>query len=148
MVVMKSIIFWGMMPCSLLSMKRRFGGTYRLHLQGRRHNFSKNQEASRWQEFCLLVLGKIIFSTLKMEAICSSETSLDTQQTTRRHTPEDDTLQFFICWIYCSHGGGYWQFCLLGIKPCCSVKSGNVFEELIACIFRVCLLSASWWFLA
>jgi hypothetical protein len=33
------------------------------------------------------------FSTLKMEAICSSETSVVTQQTTRRHIPEDDTLQ-------------------------------------------------------
>jgi hypothetical protein len=30
--------------------------------------------------------------TLKMEAICSSETSLDTQLTTRRYIPEDCTL--------------------------------------------------------
>jgi hypothetical protein len=42
-VVMKSIIFWDMTPCSLLSCNRRFEGTYRLHLQGRRNNFSKNQ---------------------------------------------------------------------------------------------------------
>jgi hypothetical protein len=35
-VVMKSIIFWDMTPCSPLSCTRRFGGTYRLHLQGRR----------------------------------------------------------------------------------------------------------------
>jgi positive regulator of sigma E activity len=27
-----------------------------------------------------------------MEAICSSETSVETQQTTRCHIPEDDTL--------------------------------------------------------
>jgi hypothetical protein len=40
-VVMKSIIFWDMTPCSLLSFNRRFGGTYRLHLQGRRIKFSK-----------------------------------------------------------------------------------------------------------
>jgi hypothetical protein len=32
-VVMKSIIFWDVTPCSLLSCNRRFGGTYRLHLQ-------------------------------------------------------------------------------------------------------------------
>jgi hypothetical protein len=31
---MKSIIFWDMTPCSPLSFNRRFGGTYRLHLQG------------------------------------------------------------------------------------------------------------------
>jgi hypothetical protein len=35
-VVMKSIIFWDMTPCSPLSFNRRFGGTYHLHLLGRR----------------------------------------------------------------------------------------------------------------
>jgi hypothetical protein len=40
-VVMKSIIFWDMTPCSPMSFNRRFGGTYRLHLQGRRNRFSK-----------------------------------------------------------------------------------------------------------
>jgi hypothetical protein len=41
---------------------------------------------------CLLV-GLLDFSsTLKMEALCSSETSVATQVTTRRHIPEDDTL--------------------------------------------------------
>jgi hypothetical protein len=46
-VVMKSIIFWDMKPRSPLSFILRFGGTYRLHLQGRRNKFSKNQQASR-----------------------------------------------------------------------------------------------------
>jgi hypothetical protein len=45
---MKSIIIWDMTPCSLSSFNRRFGGTYRLHLQGRRNKFSRNQQASRW----------------------------------------------------------------------------------------------------
>jgi hypothetical protein len=35
--------------------------------------------------------------TLKMEAICSSETSVATHQTTRRHIPEDDTLHNHRC---------------------------------------------------
>jgi hypothetical protein len=34
------------------------------------------------------------FSTLKMEAICSSEMSADTQRTTLRYTLEDGTLHF------------------------------------------------------
>jgi hypothetical protein len=38
---MKSTIFWDVTPCSLLSFNRRFGGTYRLHLQGRKNKFSK-----------------------------------------------------------------------------------------------------------
>jgi hypothetical protein len=33
-IVINSIIFWDMTPCSPLSFKHRFGGTYRLHLQG------------------------------------------------------------------------------------------------------------------
>jgi hypothetical protein len=37
--------------------------------------------------------GKTYFSTLKMEAICSSETLVDPQWTTRRYIPEDGTLQ-------------------------------------------------------
>jgi hypothetical protein len=35
----------------------------------------------------------VLFLTLKMEAIYSSETSVDFQQTTRRYIPEDSTLQ-------------------------------------------------------
>jgi hypothetical protein len=44
----------------------------------------------------LLVLAEIISSTLKMEAICSSETSVVTQQITRHHIPEDDTLYIYV----------------------------------------------------
>jgi hypothetical protein len=46
-VVMKSIIFWDMMPCSLLSCNRRFGGTYRLHLLCRRNNSASKQTTRR-----------------------------------------------------------------------------------------------------
>jgi hypothetical protein len=35
-VVMKSTVFWDITMCSPLKVNRRFGGTYRLHLQGRR----------------------------------------------------------------------------------------------------------------
>jgi hypothetical protein len=37
------------------------------------------------------------FSTLKMEAICSSETSVDTQRTTRCYIPEDGSLHTHRC---------------------------------------------------
>jgi hypothetical protein len=42
-------------------------------------------------------LAKLISSTLKMEAIYSSETSVDTQRTPRRNIPEDDTLHNHRC---------------------------------------------------
>jgi hypothetical protein len=88
-VVMKSIIFWDMTPCSPLSFNRRFGGTYCLHLQGRRWH-SACQLLARW-------FAEPISSTLKKEAICSSETSVETQRTTRRHISEGDTLHNHRC---------------------------------------------------
>jgi hypothetical protein len=43
------------------------------------------------------------FSTLKMEAICSSETSVDFQRTTQRYIPEDSTLHNHRCENLKSH---------------------------------------------
>jgi hypothetical protein len=40
-VVMKSTVFWDITPCSPLSVSRRFGGTYRLHREGRKNKLSK-----------------------------------------------------------------------------------------------------------
>jgi hypothetical protein len=37
----RSIIFWDVTPYSPLGFNRRFGGTYRFHLQGRRNRFSE-----------------------------------------------------------------------------------------------------------
>jgi hypothetical protein len=112
-VVMKSDIVWDITSCSPLKVNRRFGGTYRLYLQGRDINQARNQRSrsvfhllSRW------FLSQLIFSTLKMEAMCSSETSVDTQRTTRRYIPEDCTLlrtkwlspiKFLTSFIYCSN---------------------------------------------
>jgi hypothetical protein len=44
-----------MTPCSPASFNLRFGGIYRLHLQGRINKFSKNQLASRWQASLFLL---------------------------------------------------------------------------------------------
>jgi hypothetical protein len=41
---------------------------------------------------CYLAFAELISSTLKMKAICSSETSAETRRTTLLHIPEDDTL--------------------------------------------------------
>jgi hypothetical protein len=49
-VVMKSSIFWDVTPCSPLKLKRRFGETCGLHLQGRRIGLARNQRKSKWQE--------------------------------------------------------------------------------------------------
>jgi hypothetical protein len=61
-----------------------------------RHNALDLYSGGAWFESrppaCLLVFAELISSTLKMEAICSSETSVETQRNTRCHIPEDDTL--------------------------------------------------------
>jgi hypothetical protein len=83
-------ILWDITPCSPLKVNRRFGETYRLHLQDRKISRARNQ-------LCLppafmLVCYSAYLSTPKMKAICSSETSVDFQRTTRRYIPEDNTL--------------------------------------------------------
>jgi hypothetical protein len=54
----KSTIFWDITPCSPLSVNRSFGGTYRLHTQGRKIvSSARNQRESRWRyipEDCIL----------------------------------------------------------------------------------------------
>jgi hypothetical protein len=85
-VVMKSSIFWDIMPCSPLEISRRFGGIYRLHLQGRIINRARNQRESRWHSL------PPAFTLVSCSAY-SSEMPVDFQQTTRRFIPEDVTLQ-------------------------------------------------------
>jgi hypothetical protein len=85
--------------CIPLKVNRRFGETYRLHLQGLKISRSRNQRKSK---LCLppaFTLASCLpyFSTLKMEATCSSETSVNFQRTTRRYISEDSTLHNHRC---------------------------------------------------
>jgi hypothetical protein len=59
--LLKISVFWDIIPCSLLKMNPLFGGTYRLHLKGRRICLTRKHET----------IGKQI---LRMEVTCSSET--------------------------------------------------------------------------
>jgi hypothetical protein len=69
--------------------------SYRLHLQGGR------------AELCFppafTVVSCSAYSTMKMEAICSSKTLVDIQRTTLHYIPEDSTLQVSLCLV--SHAG-------------------------------------------
>jgi hypothetical protein len=57
---MKSNFFWDLTQCSPLEVNRRFGGTYRLHLQGLKISRARNQREIRWEaEFWFL--ARIIF---------------------------------------------------------------------------------------
>jgi hypothetical protein len=77
------------MLCSLLKVSRHFGGMYRLHLQGRKIS----QARTRVLATCFHAGSCLSYSlTQKMEAIYSSETSVDFQWTTQHCIPEGSTL--------------------------------------------------------
>jgi hypothetical protein len=76
-VTMKSIVFWDVMPCSLVQVTRRFGGTYCLHLERRRERDQKVTSMKHAARRASLILNGSSLSlvlTLKMKAICISET--------------------------------------------------------------------------
>jgi hypothetical protein len=59
-----------------------------------------------------LVFCAAYSSALKMEAICSSETSVDIQRTTQRYIPEDSTLQ-------CNYLLNAFKFSVTGTSKLC-----------------------------
>jgi hypothetical protein len=65
-VTIKNAIIWDVAPCRFC-VNRRFGGTYRLHLQG-----------CRLQPPAHAISSLADFSTMKMEVIRFSETSVHT----------------------------------------------------------------------
>jgi hypothetical protein len=92
---MKSSVSWDITPCGPLKVKQCFGGICHLSLQGQRICQARNWHESRW--FCLppiftLVSWLAYSLTQKMEATCSSATSVDLQWTTQSYIPEDRTL--------------------------------------------------------
>jgi hypothetical protein len=64
-------------------------------LRGEEISSARNQRAS-WHLLSRWFLAELISSTLKMEAICSSETSVETQRPTRRYILEVGTLQLVL----------------------------------------------------
>jgi hypothetical protein len=82
-MTMKNTVFWNAAPCRSC-VNRRFGGTYLLHIRSRRN------------PLLTLIHRSWISSTPNMEAIRSSETSVN-KIPTRRHIPEDGILHIITC---------------------------------------------------
>jgi hypothetical protein len=91
-VVTKRSVSLFITPCRPLKVSRHFEGTYRLHLQGRKISRARNQHESTFSPAFTLISCSAYSSTLKIEAICSSETSFDFQGTTQRYIPDDRSL--------------------------------------------------------
>jgi hypothetical protein len=76
-VVMKSCTFWDVTQCSPLTVNQRLEAQHGQHEAGSKH-----------------VGSRLAYSlTLKLEAICSSESSVYFRRTTQRYIPEDRTLR-------------------------------------------------------
>jgi hypothetical protein len=61
---MKKAVFWDVAPCRS-GVNRRFGGTYRLHLQGRREIISKSAREASVRD----VKGRLV---LEIDSYCES----------------------------------------------------------------------------
>jgi hypothetical protein len=116
---MRSSVFWDITPCSPLNVNRRFGRTCRLHLQGRRTSHVRDQhEAGYSLPPAFMLVSYLAYpSALKMEATCSSETSVHFQRTTQRYILKDRTLWAAIISLCADTVVGYIQF-----KPRISFK--------------------------
>jgi hypothetical protein len=94
-LTLKNVILWDVTPCRSY-VDRSFRGTCRLHLQGRKIS-ERGHSLSRWLQLSAQAVSSLAdFSTMKMEAICSSETSVHTRSI-RRHIPEDGVLHNHRC---------------------------------------------------
>jgi hypothetical protein len=105
--ISKSAVFWDVALCRSC-VKQRLGGTYCLHLQGRKLR-ERGTGVSKWLQPPAHAGSSLAdFSTLTTEAIRSSKTSVHTRST-RRHIPEDGTLQI-ICLITWKN---WWEWILI-----------------------------------
>jgi hypothetical protein len=89
-VVIKTTIFWDIVLCCWLKFEERFGRIFLLSLQSRISRV-KYQRESSLQPVLLWYLARL-FSKLRIETICSSETSVGFLGTTRHYIPKDGTL--------------------------------------------------------
>jgi hypothetical protein len=88
----KGRVFCNVVPRSLAQVYQRFAATLCLYLHGRRVSSEQEEEEPDLLFSCLAY-----FSTLKMEAVCFYETSVNSYGTTRRHIQENSILNNICC---------------------------------------------------
>jgi hypothetical protein len=94
---MKSSVFRDITPCSPQKMTPGFERKCHLHLHGRKINLAINQHEAG-NKLCFMSVSFLAYySTLTMEVICSSETSVDFQRTTWSYIQEYSILHSLPC---------------------------------------------------
>lgn len=89
----RSFIFWGITPCSLLEFNRCFEGTWRLDIQGRQISKARKQHeaVNTLLVAYLTLLSCLAYSpNLKMNARCPSETFVEFRRTTCCYIPKEN----------------------------------------------------------
>jgi hypothetical protein len=66
-LIEKSSISWDITQCSPMKVNRPFGGTYRLHLEGRRISRARNQSESKVQFSARFHSGFLLGSSFEPE---------------------------------------------------------------------------------
>jgi hypothetical protein len=122
-VTVRSCILWDMMQCSLVEIFQRFGAICCLHLQDWRITLAS--KPSLWSPM--------------IEALHSSEMSVNFYQSTRRHNPEDSGVH--------TNNVSYVFFKLLRkrislfwvVMPCSPLKSTEILALLDAFFMQICV---------
>jgi hypothetical protein len=99
LLTVKMAVFWDVTPCSLVEVYRRFRGLIASIISA-----MSKPRARNWFEILepigpcpgkfrpMPVSSRGLLVVLMMEAACTSETSVNFYQTTRRNNPEDSYL--------------------------------------------------------
>jgi hypothetical protein len=73
-IKLKGSVFLDVIPRNPVKVNQHFGGTCHLHFQGQSVSQEKKKNISAAADLCLLASCLAYSSTVKLEAVCSSET--------------------------------------------------------------------------
>jgi hypothetical protein len=123
-VTMRTTIIQDVMTCSRIKIHRRFGRTSCHCIWSRKTCQAANEQQAK--SYFLLVTSFIYLSTLKMDAIRSSEASVSLYRITRRHIVEVSSLLSPLCSLFIIH----FNYIVPSQLRNCIACSGNKFVKL------------------
>jgi hypothetical protein len=124
--IVRNTISWVAATCSSVEVHRRFGGTYRFQPQHRRVSQPVSGLVSKCDSLCsphasCCFLAWLHLSTLKMEAIRSSESLMDFCRMTRQYDSEERNG--------CCERMKYEVWCKSGVASCNITVTITTFKE-------------------
>jgi hypothetical protein len=114
-LTMRSAVFWNVTPCSRVEVYRRFRWTSCLHLWGRSIS-----------QVYVLVVAWLAYSSILMEVVRSSETSMNLCRTTQCPIPGDGNLHQDMLWGVTSQNVMEWIIVFWVLSPWVVCKRWSV----------------------